>query len=389
MLQGPELMINPQTPQTSANPPDPLRQRVASLQLPDDTDLLKLVVDCLSDGVAVADRDGNLLLFNPAAEQIVGMTVPVPAEQWSDEYGLFLPDGKTRFPTDQLPLLRATRGESVDDCLVLVRNERRPEGVWLSVNARPLVDRNGAPRGGVAVFRDITEKKRAQEALASQQKFLEQLLESHERDRQLMAYEIHDGLVQDITGALMHLESIMPPETRGRSQTSFEVALQLLREALDEGRRVISGLRPPILDEMGIVAAIDYLVGEHATQGVSAIRFNHDVLFDHLEPLLEGTLFRITQEALTNIKKHSKARAASVDLKQAGEKVKLVIRDDGVGFDPDQVEKGRFGIRGIRERAKLLHGQALIESKPGRGTRIYVELPLALPLHLMQKRLNE
>src|SRR5690606_9506381 len=110
-------------------------------------------------------------------------------------------------------------------------------------------------------------------------------------------------------------------------------ALTLLRESLDEGRRLISGLRPPILDEQGIVAAIAYLVGEHVAAGVAAIRFNHDVHFDRLEPLLEGTLFRIAQEALNNVKRHSHSETAAVDLSQIGDRIQLQIRDWGVGFE--------------------------------------------------------
>jgi signal transduction histidine kinase len=203
------------------------------------------------------------------------------------------------------------------------------------------------------------------------------MLLAHERDRQLMAYEIHDGLVQDITAALMHLESVWPQQAQGREGGSFGLALKLLRESLDEGRRLISGLRPPILDEMGIVAAIDYLVGEHVAEGVSAIRFNHDVHFDRLDPLLEGTLFRIAQEALTNIRRHSQALTASVDLSQLGDRIQLQVRDWGVGFDTAKIDKRRFGLRGIQERARLLHGRCLIESKPGRGTRVFVEIPIS------------
>jgi signal transduction histidine kinase len=195
-----------------------------------------------------------------------------------------------------------------------------------------------------------------------------------------MAYELHDGLVQEITGAMMQLEALLPQQASSSEEPSgYEVALKLLRNALDEGRRLISGLRPPILDEMGIVAALEYLVNEHATQGVCAIRFNHDVHFDRLEPLLEGTLFRIAQEALTNIKRHSQARSASVELSQIGDRIQLRIRDTGVGFEMSQVDKRRMGLRGIRERARLLRGRASIDSVPGKGTRVFVELPISPP----------
>jgi PAS domain S-box-containing protein len=368
---------------------DSLRRQLADLQ--QRLDVLQLALDNISDGVAVADEAGHLLAISPAAGRIVGLgPATTTPEQWSEQFGLYLPDKVTTYPLEQLPLIRAMRGEEVVDDRVFVRNAQHPEGIWLSVNARPLLDKDGSRRGGVAVFRDITEAAKAREALLAEQQFLEQLLLAHERDRQLMAYEIHDGLVQEITGALMHLESIRPQQFSAlRDAESYETAVKLLREALDEGRRLISGLRPPILDELGIVAAIEYLVGEHVSQGVSAIRFNHKVQFERLPPLLEGTIFRITQEALTNIKRHSRAPSASVELTQKGDQIQLKVRDTGVGFDPTKIDRRRLGLRGIRERARLLGGRAVIDSAPGRGTKIRVELPLTHAVQLGQRRSTE
>jgi PAS domain S-box-containing protein len=352
------------------------------------SDILQSMVDNIGDGVVVVDEHGQFVIFNPAAQRMLGPAAAnVSSGRWSELYGLHLSDMVTPIPENQLPLIRAMRGESVDDFLMYMHRDDGTQGVWLSVNARPLIDKNGLRRGGVAVVRDITLSKLAEEALAVEQQFLEQLLLAHERDRQLMAYEIHDGLVQDITGALMHLEAVWPSHaSQAREGNSFERALTLLRESLDEGRRLISGLRPPILDEQGIVAAIAYLVGEHVAAGMAAIRFNHDVHFDRLEPLMEGTLFRIAQEALTNIKRHSQSRTAAVDLSQIGDRIQLQIRDWGVGFDSNQIEKRRFGLRGIRERARLLRGRAIIESWPGRGTRVFVEIPMPPTLQIGTKR---
>jgi PAS domain S-box-containing protein len=352
------------------------------------SDILQSMVDNIGDGVIVVDEHGRFLIFNPAAERMLGPRVDnITSGQWTEMYALHLPDTVTPVPEDQLPLVRAMRGETVDNFLMYMRRAEQRRGTWISVNARPLIDKDGLRRGAVALVRDITQSKRAEAALAAEQQFLEQLLLAHERDRQLMAYEIHDGLVQDITGALMHLEAVWPSQSSHTSErNSFERALGLLRESLDEGRRLISGLRPPILDEQGIVAAIAYLVGEHVSAGVAAIRFNHDVHFDRLEPLLEGTLFRIAQEALNNVKRHSKAITAAVELSQIGDRIQLQIRDWGVGFEADRVDKRRFGLRGIRERARLLRGRAIIESRPGQGTRVFVEIPMPPALQIGIKR---
>jgi signal transduction histidine kinase len=139
---------------------------------------------------------------------------------------------------------------------------------------------------------------------------------------------------------------------------------------------VLSGLRPPILDEEGIVMAIQYLVAEQAVPGRLAIRFVPHVQFQRLDSLLEGTVFRIVQESLNNIKRHSGASEAEVRLEQDGDMIRLEIRDWGHGFDLNQVPADRFGLQGIRKRAALFGGRGEIQSTPGQGTRIIVELPL-------------
>lgn len=123
---------------------------------------LESILDSIGDGVVVADQQGRFLVWNPAAEHILNMGPDNSApDQWASHYGLFLADGKTPFPTDQLPLVRAIRGESVDTQEIFVRHERIPDGIWLSVTARPLRDAQGRVHGGVSVFRNITADKQA------------------------------------------------------------------------------------------------------------------------------------------------------------------------------------------------------------------------------------
>jgi PAS domain S-box-containing protein len=224
----------------------------------------------------------------------------------------------------------------------------------------------------------IAERRRAERELRAERHLMEQLLAAHERDRQLVAYEIHDSLVQDITGALMHLEACWEAEPGDDLITGeeFEQGLELLRGAIAESRRLISGLRPPIIDELGIVAAIDYLVHEKAQASGIEIAFAHQVHFKRLAPLLEGAIYRIVQEALTNVTRHSQADEARVELSHHEDRIFLEVRDWGVGFDPNEVTEHRFGLKGIRERARLLRGRAEVLSAPGKGTRIVVHLPI-------------
>lgn len=249
---------------------------------------------------------------------------------------------------------------------------------WFQARGQAIWDPQGRPIRMSGSFADITDRKHAEEQLREEQDFLRRMLDAYERDRQLLAYDLHDGLVQDIAAAGMYFNSVdrALASLNATQRQSFDQGMSLLRTAIADGRRVLSGLRPPILDEQGIVMALHYLAVEQSVPGELDIRVTAEVDFQRLEPLLEGTIYRIVQESLTNVKRHSRSRKAEVHLMQVGERLTLVIQDWGVGFDPDEVPADHFGLEGIRKRAALLGGQVEIDSAPGRGTRIAVEFPI-------------
>ncbi len=135
-------------------------------QLEEQGALLESIFNSISDGVVVADANGSFTIFNPSAERIVGMgATPTDPDEWTDTYGLFFPDRATPFPADELPLARAIKGETSDEVEMFVRNPNVPEGVFISVSGRPLQDEAGSGKGGVIVFRDVTQRMIAEEAL--------------------------------------------------------------------------------------------------------------------------------------------------------------------------------------------------------------------------------
>ena len=143
-----------------------LAQTMAELRY--QNELIDTAFKSISDGLVVANAAGEFLYVNPAAEQIVGMgKTDEPQEEWADQYGTYYPDRETPMATEDLPLIRAIhRGESVDEEDVFIRNANRPNGVYIRVSARPLLNDIGGIRGGVIVFRDVTERVLAEEALA-------------------------------------------------------------------------------------------------------------------------------------------------------------------------------------------------------------------------------
>jgi len=127
---------------------------------------METIFNSISDGVVVADENGNFTVFNPSAERMVGVgRTDTSPDQWTDRYGIFFPDRETIIPTEELPLVRAIRGEASDEVEMFIRNPRVPEGVYISVSGRPLHDESGITQGGVIVFRDVTERVLAEEAL--------------------------------------------------------------------------------------------------------------------------------------------------------------------------------------------------------------------------------
>jgi signal transduction histidine kinase len=205
-----------------------------------------------------------------------------------------------------------------------------------------------------------------------------EMARSNDRDRRLLAYEIHDGMVQHATGARMRLDTVretasgLSPEVR----RELETVSDLLDKAIAEARQLISGLRPPVLDKMGIVGAVECLIGEQPDDG-PVVRFSVDVGPERLEPLVESTIFRILQEAITNARRHSGADRIDICMSRRDNWIQLEICDTGAGFDPSSVVRSCYGLQGMRERARLLGGRTEIKSVPGEGTRVYVELPLS------------
>jgi PAS domain S-box-containing protein len=356
-------------------------QRRSEAELDRQRRMLQAILDYMPAGVFVIDvPSGKKILTNQKSLEILRRDpdVDIYTAELANVYSAYVHGTEQLYPIERMPIVRAMTGEisSVDDIEIHHADGTR---TLLHVVGAPIYDSTGRIVLSVAITQDITARKQAEDTLHKEQEFLRGLIKSNERDRQLMAYEIHDGLVQYITGAVWQLEALeQDTSVSATIRATLSYTQQLLRHAIVDGRRVLSGLRPPVLDEHGILAAIDYLAAEHqhASTNKLTVETSHEVPFQRLEPLLEGAIFRIVQEALHNVRKHSEATRASVRLEQHDERIRVSVVDNGRGFLVDQVPSDRFGLQGIRKRAELLGGLATIVSTPGKGTSIDVDLPL-------------
>jgi PAS domain S-box-containing protein len=209
------------------------------------------------------------------------------------------------------------------------------------------------------------------------------LIKAQEEERRRIAYDIHDGLAQSAAAAHQHLQAFARHHTTwsAEDQAELEVALELVQEVVGEARQVIYDLRPTVLDDFGLAAALRLQVATLRAYGLE-IALEESLGDGRLRQEVETTLFRVAQEALTNIRKHARATKARVVLDRPGDAVRLLVSDEGRGFAPKGTAStnGRgekVGLSGMRERISLLGGRFDLHSEPGRGTTIEarVELP--------------
>lgn len=208
-------------------------------------------------------------------------------------------------------------------------------------------------------------------AVVEEKTSLRQLLHWQEVEKQMLAYDLHDGPVQLMAAALMKLDTVI--DTANGQSGALQDARDTLSQAVTESRRLIGGLRPEVLEEQGLVRAIEDVVDQHSTV---AVEFKHNLQQERMLPVVESTLFRICQESLTNAAKYSQAQRVQIDLSRDDHSVRLLVHDDGIGFSTERRDNNGFGLVGIRQRARFLGGTAAVESQPGSGTTIAVRLPL-------------
>jgi two-component system sensor histidine kinase DegS len=204
---------------------------------------------------------------------------------------------------------------------------------------------------------------------------------SEERTR--IALDIHDGLIQTLVGLAYRLDACEGLLSTGSAQDlkRFKESKDLLKAAIQEARSVIFNLRPLSFDKGGLIQALKNYLASYERQYHIKTGLKVSVEEKKMLPKLKVFLFRIIQEALSNVHRHSKAKKVWISLEMNHALLKTTIQDDGIGFDLRQVTRDpakwvSFGLKGIKERCRLLNGTAAIESRSGHGTRITIKLPL-------------
>jgi len=329
------------------------------------------LLDNMPDGVALVSRR-RIIRANPSMAQLFGYPSPESMD------GLCTMDlsapGSKRI-LNQRSTLRALgmKGRNRFEFQAL-----RKDGETFSAEVTLTIDRNEPHPFVLAIIRDVTEMK----AYEEQRKHLsEWIMLAQENERKLITRELHDRVGQSLSALGINLSIIrrqVSPDSAAEIVTRLDDSLRLVEETTVHIRDVMAELRPEVLDDYGLLAALGWYGDRFSHRsGVAAVVEVKDFA-QRLPASVETALFRIAQEALTNVAKHARADQVNMTLEEVDGEVRLTIADDGVGFDLTGRRSPRkapgWGLLIMRERAEAVGGQLLVESKPRKGTRVVVEL---------------
>jgi PAS domain S-box-containing protein len=333
-------------------------------------ELLNVVYDALNSsasGVIITDRRGRIIYVNPSFLKVFGYDdrTEVIGKNAMD---LFTEEEVTRF-SDVEAIIDESRRETSE----FFARHRDGTLFPVEVSASNVTDHRGNVMGRMASFIDITERKQLEKELRESEKRLRDLshriLDAQEEERKLIAHELHDGLGATLTNIKYSLEQHLDdlPEEKG----FLEQAVSMIRQAIKDTSRISRSLRPSILDDIGVIPAIRWFCRgfQEANRGIQ-VEDRLEVQEEDIPEPLKLVIYRIFQEALTNIAKHSNAQRVTVALKKAERNIELSIEDNGGGFDSQDAGDIGMGLTSMRERTQFSGGFFSIQSSLGNGTVI-------------------
>ena len=319
------------------------------------------LVERVSDVIYVVDTDGVITYLNPAIETLLGLP---PEEVVGQPFGGFIhPEDVGRAWDNAQKLLSGVTVDPAEYRMITSAGETR----WLRVMSRPNVE-GGRITGFQGLLADITDRK-----------IVEGQIEEHatSAERQRLAIGLHDTVTQSLYSINLQSDATLMALSSGNNEIAKQrlgMLKQIAQDAMSEMRLLIHQLHPPIIEEVGLALALQQRLDTVETR--SGISVDLQVEGDqqlHLD--IEIALFKIASEGLNNILKHAKASEIQIRLILEADRYRLMIRDNGVGFEPESIEDyGGYGLASMRDRLGKINGTLIIDSQPGKGTTLDIEV---------------
>lgn len=353
------------------------------------------IIEFLPDATFVIDREGVVIAWNRAMEEMSGVSKKDMIGRSNHVYAIPFYGRRRKLLIDMV----GDVNEDDDSKYVYVKRSGHTiyaeaftdalyggKGACLWGTAAALLDEHGNRVGAIESIRDITDHSIAEEKLRSSYEEVRRLSahieEVRENERAAIARELHDVLGQILAVINMDLNWLNKKIPAQEKELLGKVAsaLTLVKQATRTVQRVSSGLRPVVLDDFGLAAAIDHALKEFRDQTSVTTNLVINGTVTDIDKDRSIALYRIFQEALTNVMRHSEATRVEVSLQVEGENVQLMVRDNGRGISKQQIsDRNSLGILGMRERVYFIGGMIEIAGAPGAGTCITVDLPLRKP----------
>ncbi len=333
---------------------------------------LRIMFESTAEGIVVYNLDGLIVELNNTVVKLFGYQ---SRDGLLNSHAINL-IARADQARAQMNMKRRLDGCALENAeYVCVKKDKTEFDAEFSVGV--IRDSEGKPLGYVAIIRDVTERKRFEESM---QYYISQVTKAQEEERKRLACELHDDTVQELIAVSLDIEAISKVKSKLPEEATRQLDLlrKKINKIMNDVRRFSHELRSGVLDRLGLVSALETLADELTERKINA-QFNVTGPERRLSPDIELVLFRICQEALRNIWKHSNAGIADILLEFKPDQVKLSVTDNGQGFElPEPIDlagKGKLGLIGMQERARLIHGNLVIKSKPGSGTTILIEAP--------------
>ncbi|GAA4340457.1 PAS domain S-box protein [Flaviaesturariibacter amylovorans] len=381
MVRGHNLMAHPDVQGIVVYLHDDRLRREAGAALRESEARFRMLIANLQQGVLLHDAEARLVLSNEAAKGLLGLPASNPGLACTDSFWNDVIDEQGRFvSTDRLPVPTVLRtGTPVWNALLGHRHPDTGHRTWMLVSSTPVRHDDGTLAYVITSLTDISERKRLEEQLLSgqiahQRQLTQATIDSSEKERAAIGKELHDNIGQQLTTIKLYLDLARSTADEDTAEM-VALATRNVSDVINEIRSLCRALVPSTLGDLGLVESVNDLIHAFTRTRHMQIRLDVDAFDEEDVPENQKLmLFRILQEQLNNIAKHAGAEAVTVTLENEAGPLRMTVTDNGKGFDPATVRRG-LGLTNMQNRAETCGGTFLLDSAPGEGSVLIVEVP--------------